>query len=123
MTVTIASIREVLIGVTESNLPDATIARWINVATTIAEGNIGENVTTANKEEMIEILASYYSLVSYATYIHTSGGRIPNAIIAQMTELSKVASVLMSIHSRADGAMAPDWLLVVPTESLLDDGR
>jgi len=116
-------VRKILIGITAANLPDATITKWLSISTTIVGGNIHEDVTSAEKDEMIEVLAAYYSLTSYATFLQTSKGKVPNAVIAQMTELSKVGSVLMSIHSRADGAMAPPALLALPTTSALDDTR
>ena len=119
--VSVANVREVLVGIKAGQLPDATITRWIRVAGIIADGNKGEAVTEADRNDVVCTLASYYSLTSYATYLQTSGGRVPNAIIAQMTELSKVSSVLLSIISRAAGAMAPDGTLVVATGSIMDD--
>ena len=121
MTVVAANVREILVGVKAGALPDATITRWIRVAGLIVDSNKGEDVSDEDRDDAVCTLASYYSLTSYATYLQTSSGREPNAIIAQMSELSKVGSVLLSILSRASGAMAPPMGLVVATRSLLDD--
>jgi len=121
MVVTVANVREILVGVKAGALPDATITRWIRVAGIIVDSNKGEHVEDSERDDAVCTMAAYYSLTSYATYLQTSAGRVPNAIIAQMAELSKASSVLLSILSRADGAMAPAGTLVVPTASLIDD--
>ena len=120
MTVEVDDIREVLIGITDSLLPDATISFWIDIATDIVEANIGENVTDVQKDRAIKIGASYYSLQSYATYLQASAGRVPNNVVGQITEMSRAFSVLLSIISRAEGAMGPPSTIITTTKSKYD---
>ena len=61
MTVTISDVREILVGIKAGQLPDVTITRWIRVAGILADGNKGEDVTEADRDEVVCVLASYYS--------------------------------------------------------------
>jgi hypothetical protein len=120
MTIEVDDIREVLRGVTDAMVPDNSVSFWINVATMIVEANIGETVTEDDKNTVIKVLGSFYTLQSYATYLQTSTARVPNAIMGQMSELSKASSVLLSIISRAEGPMAPPMTLIETSKSLYD---
>lgn len=120
MVVEVDDIREVLRGVTDALVPDASVSFWIDVATDIVEGNLGEAVTDAQRDRAIKIGASFYTLQSYATYVQTSSARVPNNILTQIGEMSRAFSVLLSLVSRAEGPMAPPTTLVEATTSKYD---
>lgn len=120
MAVEVDDIRTVLRGVTDAMVPDASVSFWIDVATYIVESNIGADVTDTQKDMAVKVLGSFYTLQSYATYLQTSSSRVPNVILNQMNELSKASSVLLSIISRAEGAMAPPTTLVETTTTKYD---
>lgn len=120
MVIEVDDIREVLRGLTDALVPDNSVSFWIDIATMVVEANIGESVSDTDKNNVIKVLGSFYTLQSYATYLQTSTGRIPNAIMGQMSELSKASSVLLSIISRAEGPMAPPTTLVETTTTKYD---
>jgi len=120
MAVEVDDIREVLRGVTDALVPDASVSFWIDVATDIVEGNIGEATTDDQKDRTIKIGAAFYTLQSYATYVQTSTGRVPNNILTQIGEMSRAFSVLLSLISRAEGPLAPPTTIVQTTHSSYD---
>jgi len=120
MTVEIDDIREILLGVTNSLVPDDAVSFWIDLATDVVEANIGEDVTDAKKNRAIKVLSCFYTLQSYATYLQTSSGRVPNTVGTQLAEFSKAASVMLSIISRSAGPMAPPTTIIATTKTLLD---
>jgi hypothetical protein len=120
MVVEVDDIRDILIGITSSLVPDATISFWIDMTTDIVEGNLGAETTDDQKERAIKVGTAFYTLQSYSTYLQTSTGRVPNNIMTQANEMSRAFAVLLSLISRAEGPMAPPTTLIETTESSLD---
>lgn len=120
MAVEVHDIREVLRGITDALVPDASVSFWIDVATDIVEGNIGGSVPDDQKDRAIKLGASFYTLQTYATYLQTSTARVPNNVLTQIGEMSRAFSVLLSIVSRAEGPMAPPATLVETTTTKYD---